>query len=53
METRAEELRRKIAYYRRRLEEGVDAELAVTYTTEIVRAEEELARLTRGDEKHE
>jgi hypothetical protein len=45
MEDRAEQLRRKIATYRRRLAEGVDSELARRFLEEILDAEAELTQL--------
>lgn len=50
MEERAEQLRRKIATYRRRLAEGVDAELALDFLLEILVAEAELKEMGEGRE---
>ena len=51
MEDRAEVLRRKLAAYRRRLAEGVDADLALHYLLEIIAAEAELAELGRDADR--
>lgn len=45
MESRLEQLRRILAYYRRRLDEGADAALTATYLREIAGIEAELQRL--------
>ena len=45
MGDRADTLRRRIAYYRRRLSEGVDVGLAQEYAQQILADQEELARL--------
>ena len=42
MEDRAETLRRRIAIYRRCLEEGAEGTLATVYRNEIAKAEAEL-----------
>jgi hypothetical protein len=46
---RAEILRRRIAMHRRRLAEGVDAELVRIILAEIVADQAELASLTRDN----
>ena len=46
MEDRAETLRRRIALFRRYLEEGADCELAGHYLREIMMAGRELERLS-------
>jgi hypothetical protein len=47
----AEELRRRIATYRRQLAEGVPADTARTYLTEIGKAEAELAKIEQDGDK--
>jgi hypothetical protein len=49
-ETRAETLRRRIAFYRRCLERGVNADLVRVYLFEIGEAELELAELPNAPE---
>jgi hypothetical protein len=49
MDIHAEELRRRIEFYRRRLREGVNANLARIYLFEIGEAERELAELEERD----
>jgi len=51
MEDRADMLRRRIATYRRALEEGSGLELAQMILTEIVRDEAELARLDKDTDR--
>jgi hypothetical protein len=53
MDERAEMLRRRIALYRRHLAEGVDAELAWHYLSEIANAESQLAEMGEQNEKRE
>jgi hypothetical protein len=53
MEERADTLRRRIALYRRYLAEGVDADLARTYLSELAEAEAELWEIARGTDKRE
>lgn len=48
MEERAEQLRQKLATYRRRLAEGVDGELALDLLLEILVAEAELKEIAEG-----
>ena len=51
MVDRKEVLRRRIAYYRRRLAEGVDADLAREYLRQIVDSEHELQQLEADAER--
>lgn len=52
MEDRAETLRRRIALYRRYLEEGVSADLASQYLRQIMAAKLELEGIT-GEKRHQ
>ncbi|MGH7014833.1 MAG: hypothetical protein ACREEL_11890 [Stellaceae bacterium] len=45
--------RRRIATYGRRLVEGVPGDTAITFLTEIAKAEEELAQIERDGDKRE
>jgi hypothetical protein len=45
MKDRVHDLRQRLAYYRRRLEEGVEPELAKQYLEEIVGLEAEMRRI--------
>jgi hypothetical protein len=53
MNDRADILRRRIAYYRRRLAEGVDLELAQECARQIIADEEELARLKADTDRRD
>ncbi len=53
MKERADVLRRRIAYYRRRLGEGVDAELAGEYVRQIGADEAELAQIEKDTDRRE
>jgi hypothetical protein len=48
---RAETLRRRVAIYRRHLQEGATAELAAVYLREIASAEAELAAIEGEDQE--
>ncbi len=50
---RADQIRRKIALYRKYLAEGVDGDRAATYLREIKRLEGELAQRESGDDKRQ
>jgi hypothetical protein len=45
MDDRAEQLRRRIAFYRKRLQEGVSAEVAHQHLAAIAELEAELSRV--------
>jgi hypothetical protein len=51
MEDRAETLRRRIAYYRRRLAEGVESDWARRFLYEIITDEAELAQSNKGTDR--
>lgn len=51
MDDRAETLRRRIEFYRRRLREGVEAEVSKIYLFEIADAQLELAELLARSEE--
>jgi hypothetical protein len=51
MNDRRDTLRRRIAYYRRRLAEGLDATLAQEYLRQIVEAELELGEIEKDADR--
>ena len=53
MVDRADQIRRKIAHYRRQLAEGINGERAVEILREVRRLETELARIEGGGDKQE
>jgi hypothetical protein len=46
-------LRRRVAYYRRRLAEGVDAAIAQEYLRQILEAESELGEIEKDTDRRE
>jgi hypothetical protein len=53
VDDRSDVLRRRIAYYRRRLAEGTDIGLAQEYARQIIADEEELARLEADTDRRD
>ena len=53
VESRADRLRRQIAYYRGRLAEGADADFAVEYLRRIAEHEAELRQLDNDTDRRE
>lgn len=51
MENRADQLRRRIEYCRRRLAEGIDADLARVYLQEIAGLEAEIAQIEKDKDR--